>query len=292
MPEEKLPNCEGVIWSTIKPTVVEPTAKHRFTIILCHGRGSNGRTFKDEIFQSTSSKGLNLRDHFPSVKWVFPSAGLPFDPRESVEDEAQWFAISSLKNPDHEQIRQRYGISESIKYLHQITDQEIEGINGKSSRVILGGISQGCAVAIHALLSAEHRLNSFIGFCSWLPFSRLVKSDLDRYLNVETRLERFYRLVFQINIGSGERLPADVISPDFMPVQTPCFLSHNADDDIVDVKLGRSLRDALRAIDMKVTWDEHEHSDKAPRHWIHEPEGIDNLVAFLETRMGVPKETD
>jgi lysophospholipase-2 len=282
MTEGEIPNCEGVVWSTVEPTIVEPLIRHRFTVILCHGRSSTGQTFRDEIFESTSSKRMNLRNHFPSVKWVFPSAGLPFDPRESVQNEAQWFAMTSLKDPNYEQIRQRYGISESMKYLHEIIDQETEAIHGKSSRVILGGISQGAAVAILALLASQHRLNSFVGFCTWLPFSDLLASARDGPQRLDIPPWSSDRRVFQIETGSWESVgPQDFWSS----TKAPCFLSHNTDDDIVDVKLGRVLRDELRFLGMKVTWDEHEHGDEELKHWIHEPEGIDNLIKFLERRM-------
>jgi lysophospholipase-2 len=200
-----LPNCEGVVWTTVEPSVVEPTGRHHFTIVLCHGRGSTGPSFREEIFESTSTKGLSIRKHFPSGKWVFPSAGLPFDPREAVQDETRWFAMSSLKNPGHEQIRQRYGISESLKYLHRTLDQEIGEIHGKAGRVILGGISQGCAVAIHALLSSQHRLNSFVRFCSWLPFSDLAASASNGSHPAKTRLWNSYGQVFQIDWVMGKR---------------------------------------------------------------------------------------
>jgi lysophospholipase II len=296
MSEDPLPNIEGLIWSTVEPTVVEPTSKHRFTIVLCHGRGSTGRYFKDELFESVGSSGLTLREHFPSVKWVFPSAGLPIDPREYVQDEAQWFAISSLLDPDKEQLRQKYGVSQSIKYLHRIIGQETQKLNGKSSRIILGGISQGAAVAVHALLSGPNRLNSFIGFCSWLPFREVLDEFLfDSGLPVpfELRLRALYQwsLGIESTLFSSTRTgDVALAEADVLPMATPCFLSHNADDDVIDVKLGRAMRDSLRSLGMKVKWDEHENGDAVLKHWIKEPEGIDHLFAFLESRMGSPKD--
>lgn len=291
MSDQEIHNYEDVAWTAVEPTIIKPMRRHRFTIIMCHGRGSTGEAFRDEIFESTSSKALNLRSHFASVKWVFPSAGLPFDPKESVNDEAQWFAMSSLQDPALEQIRQRYGISESIKYLHEIIDQEIDTIHGKASRVILGGISQGCAVAIHALLVSQHCLNSFVGFCSWLPFSETLAFAMQASLAPRTPSWTAYRKLFGIDLGLRESITAahheEVNARDSTPTQTPCFLSHNTDDDVVDVKLGRSLRDNLRTLGMTVTWDEHKQDDEALKHWIHEPEGIDNLVKFLEKRMGL-----
>jgi hypothetical protein len=43
---------------------------------------------------------------------------------------------------------------------------------------------------------------------------------------------------------------------------------------------------------MRVTWDEHEHGDEELKHWIHEPKGMDNLIRFLEDRMGLCKDSE
>jgi predicted esterase len=125
------------------------------------------------------SSNLTLREHFPTLKWLFLSKGLPFDPRELVQDEAQWFAISSRVDLNKEQLRQEYGVSQSIKNLHRIIKQETQKLNGKSSRIILGETSQGVAVAVHALLSGPNRFKSFIGFSSWLQFRQV----LDEFLS-------------------------------------------------------------------------------------------------------------
>jgi hypothetical protein len=59
---------------------------------------------------------------------------------------------------------------------------------------------------------------------------------------------------------------------------------------LFDVKLGRAMRDSLRSFGMEVKWDEHEQGNPTLKHWIKGPEGIDHLFAFLESRMGSPKE--
>jgi lysophospholipase-2 len=201
------------------------------------------------------------------VKWLFLSAGLPFDPREPVQDEAQWFAISSRVDPNKEQLRQKYGVSQSINYLHRIIGQETQKLNGKSSRIILGGTSQGVAVAVHALLFGPNRLNSFIGFCSWRPFREVLDeflSDSGTPVPFELRL----RVLYQSSIGIesalfGPKRTGDVAlaDADVLATATPCFLSHNADDDVVDVKLGRAMRDSLKSFGMGFKWDEHEQGD-------------------------------
>ena len=182
-----IPNLEDVTWSTIEPSIVQPIARHEFTVILCHGRGSTGRNFKDEIFMSTSSTGKSLREHFPSVKWVFPSAGLPFDPREPVEYGAEWFDISSLQDPDHERERQDYGISESVKYLQQIIQQEVRILGESTSRVILGGIVS------HPSLTESVAVGSMLIFPTLLILvgvSSMNPKTLAMYIKVKALLDQ------------------------------------------------------------------------------------------------------
>ena len=109
---------------------------------------------------------------------------------------------------------------------------------------------------------------------------------------LESQLSSFYRRILKVEY-SPVILYAQVagpVQPARSPVATPCFLSHNTDDDVVDVRLGRSLRDSLRRIGMEVKWDEHEKGGPYLKHWIKEPEAVDNLIAFLESQMGAMRE--
>ena len=67
-----------------------PAGEHLHTIILLHGRGSNGEEFSEELFESQLSDGGFIRDILSNFKWVFPNArnipSAPFD-----ENMLQWF---------------------------------------------------------------------------------------------------------------------------------------------------------------------------------------------------------
>lgn len=221
------------------PHVLRPSSSHTHTIILLHGRGSNGPEFAEELFESHTSKGLNLQEHLPGWKWVFPTSHSNFSTvfREEMDE---WFDIYSLTDPNLRQELQTEGLQQSVAFVRRLVEDEINILNGDAGRVVLGGISQGCATAIRAMFSGP-KLGAFVGFCGWLPFP-------DDARDVCTNRE------------------------------TPVFLSHAQDDEVVDFELGLQLRNTLQQqLGMNVTWKQY--SDAG--HWIKEPEGFDDLLDFL-----------
>jgi len=65
------------------------------------------------------------------------------------------------------------------------------------------------------------------------------------------------------------------------PLETPVYLSHNHDDPTISIPFGEALRDGLVGLGMVVEW--HVYGDDI--HWINEPKGIDDMVAFLQRYM-------
>ncbi|KAL1981362.1 hypothetical protein VTN96DRAFT_2753 [Rasamsonia emersonii] len=83
----------------------QPTHRHTHTIILLHGRGSDGPEFASELFSCATSAadGQNLPARLPSWRWVFPTARerqYPELDEEEQEDDyvmRAWFDAYSLK---------------------------------------------------------------------------------------------------------------------------------------------------------------------------------------------------
>jgi lysophospholipase-2 len=226
------------------PHVIAPVSRHTHTIILLHGRGSNGPEFAQELFEARTSKGLSLPEHLPGWKWVFPTSQMRFS-NVFQEELVEWFDISSLTDPTLREERQTEGLQQSVAFVRQLIEEEVGTICGDAQKVVLGGISQGCATAVRTLLSSR-QLGAFVGFCSWMPFP----SDAQE-------------------ICSNKN--------------TPVFLSHAKDDDIVVFELGLQLRNVLQQeLGMDVTWRSYDDGG----HWINEPEGLDDLIAFLAAKIG------
>jgi predicted esterase len=157
----------------------------------------------------------------------------------------EWFDIYSLADPTLREELQTEGLQQSVAFVRQLVEDEVGTVGGDAQKVVLGGISQGCATAIRTLMSSR-QLGAFVGFCSWMP----LPSDAQ-------------------DICSNRN--------------TPVFLSHAKDDDIVAFELGLQLRDVLlQQLGMDVTWRSYEHGG----HWVKEPEGLDDLTDFLAANFG------
>ena len=107
--------------------------------------------------------------------------------------------------------------------------------------IILCGINHGAVIAITVLLDMGVRLCGFVGYSTWLP----------KYAQSFAHTERV--------------------------LQTQVSLAHCQDDDDIDIEYGEALKERLEDWSMLVTW----HSYAEGRHWINEPQGVDDFVKFL-----------
>lgn len=275
----------------LEPHVVLPTSIHTHTIILLHGRGGNGKGFADELFEGETFSEQSLPQHFPGFKWVFPNAKPSFS-AVFDEDLVQWFDVYSLTNPNSKEELQMDGLRESVAFVHSLIDREVE-VFGPSAgdRIILGGISQGCAVGITTLLSGACGIGAFVGFNGWMPLLSRVKGVISSPPSDHTALSErkcnhlATALRESLSITKGrkphliDRVQENVLS-DFEDehIHTPIFLSHTKDDNVVDIALGREMRRTLIALGThRVVWKQYEIGG----HWIPAPEGFQDLVQFL-----------
>ncbi|KAK0385952.1 hypothetical protein NLU13_7127 [Sarocladium strictum] len=242
-----------------------PSNSHTHTVIFLHGRGGSASALSESFFDSLDSRGRNLRDLFPSFRWVFPKAPLC----------RPWFDVADAKDLSVNEELQVGGLHASVEALKSIIAEEAEKLHGKYVRLILAGISQGASAAIHTLLHLDKshfagfdppRLGAFVGFCSRLP--------LPGQTLKQTRSMR--------DSGSG---------PDRSSVlsNTPILLEHSIDDPLAKVEDGRILRDALYDRGAHVEWIEY----PAGGHWIQSPQGIEDAADFLRRALELtPDDTD
>ncbi|KLJ06273.1 hypothetical protein EMPG_10314 [Blastomyces silverae] len=193
------------------PVTIQPLKSHRQTIILLHGRGSNGTSFGRQILSTpfppppplspNSPSGiLTLGDAFPHAKFVFPTAPQRHPQQYKSDIINQWFDLWWLRPsssatdgngdrpfPFERDSVQSSGLRESTGFLHDLLQREIALVEGGAKNVLLGGLSQGCATGLVAYLlwdgvgeGGERReaLGALVGFCGRLPFERRVRSIL------------------------------------------------------------------------------------------------------------------
>ena len=290
------------------PHVIFPTSRHTHTIILLHGRSSNGLEFAEEVFEGHTSIGLSLQEHLPGWKWVFPSSQTRYSTLFQEEMD-EWFDIYSLTNPTLREELQFEGLQQSVAFIHHLIQDEAAHV--PLANIVLGGISQGCATAVRAMLDG-HGLGAFVGFCSWMPFPSNVQnlhasiSSSQQAFDMSTLAETTQDMnnrpqeeqTLNAKKRSGLQSPGDLQSNKLFihnmtmsdhglssntATNTPVFLSHAKDDEVVDFDLGFQLRNILQQqLGMKVTWREYDDGG----HWIKEPEGFDDVLDFLKATFG------
>lgn len=277
-----------------EPYIVEPMTSHTHTVILLHGRSSEGPEFADELFSSKSSKKENLPAHFPSWRWVFPTSRERWSTVYQEEFPA-WFDIHSLTNPNTQQDIQVEGLKESTLHALEVLRREIELLGGDTGKIILGGMSQGMALALWVLLCSagktHGKLGALVGMCGWLPFANkieeLLQSDHDvsdgdtrssHAPGVENGLATAKLLLSIIECQDNIHIEAADVE---RLLSTPVLLLHGADDTWVEAGLGRQAHKILAQLGMEVKWIEYSGAENEG-HWVKEPEGFDTLISFLE----------
>jgi lysophospholipase II len=280
-----------------QPHIVLPTSDHTHTIILLHGRGSNGQEFAEELFQGESFSEQTLPQHFPGLKWIFPTAHERFS-TVFQEDLVEWFDIYSLTDPGLEEELQIDGLRESVGFVQGLVNDEAR-VFGRG-QIIMGGISQGCAVAITVLLAGGCGTAAFVGFNGWMPLMGKIKEGMTEAAEDQNALDGqkcgSLAAGLRASLGVGEAEiphPSDrALNDDSERLEeghrhTPIFLSHTVDDRVIDIALGREMRETLVELGMhRVMWKEHD----AGGHWIPEPEGFEDIVGFLSGIVGALKE--
>ncbi|KAI9824192.1 MAG: hypothetical protein M1819_000904 [Sarea resinae] len=298
-----------------EPLVIAPAGPHTHTIILLHGRGSNAERFGLELLKSRTSGGRTLPELFPGLKFIFPTAKKR---RSTVLKRVpinQWFDNYSLLDPDERQDLQYEGLHETSIFIHKIIASEAEKVT--LGRVVLGGLSQGCAAGLQALMNfydqrtlswgledddsdvisrSPLRMAGFVGMSGWLPFASAIADTSSLPPKADDGADNQEDDIFEHG-GEGQdeasasslafNLARDIASlesisllPDILPpfVHTPIFLGHGAMDEKVSVRLGEEARDTLEKLGCDVQWKAYEDLG----HWYKVPDEIDDIVEFLK----------
>jgi len=140
------------------PVVVSASAKHTATVIFLHGLGDTGHGW-------ASSVAAIRPNH---VKVVCPTANKMAVTLNSGFQMPSWFDLMSLDptGPEDEA-----GIKAAAQMVDSLIAAEIKsGI--PSSRIVLGGFSQGGALALYSALHTEHQLAGVVALSCWAPLHK------------------------------------------------------------------------------------------------------------------------
>jgi len=186
----------------------DPPASARWSVIWLHGLGADGHDFEP----LASELGLP-GDH--GVRFVFPHAPeRPVTINGGMRMRA-WYDITTADVAAGEDAE---GILASVAALEALIAREADqGV--PAARVIVGGFSQGGAIALHAGLRQRAPLAGIVALSAYLPLA--------------------------------DRIDAAALAANH---DTPVFQGHGRHDPIVPIALGEHTRDHLAALRVAPTW--------------------------------------
>ena len=129
------------------------------SIIILHGLGADGSDFAPFVDE------IDLRAVGP-VRWLFPNA-----PQQPVTINGgyvmpAWYDIRPDRSDEDEAgLRQSQALVKAV-----IRREQARGIPAR--RIVLGGFSQGCAMALLTGLRYPERLAGVVGMSGYLPLAR------------------------------------------------------------------------------------------------------------------------
>ncbi|XP_074103465.1 acyl-protein thioesterase 1 [Cotesia typhae] len=137
------------------PVVIAATTKHTATLIFFHGLGDTGHGW------ATSMGAIKA----PHMKVICPTAPTMPVTLNAGFKMPSWFDLRTLDatGPEDEE-----GIRKASEMVHGMIAEEVAaGIPSK--RIVLGGFSQGGALALYSALTFPEPLAGVIALSAWLP---------------------------------------------------------------------------------------------------------------------------
>ncbi|GAB6033484.1 acyl-protein thioesterase [Chamberlinius hualienensis] len=140
------------------PVVISASAQHTATVIFLHGLGDTGHGWASALSSIRSSY----------IKYICPTAPIMPVTLNGGCRMPSWFDLYSLDVSAPEDAE---GIKRAANCIHQLIDQEEK--NGiQSNRIILGGFSQGGALALYSALRFQKPLAGITVLSSWVPLHK------------------------------------------------------------------------------------------------------------------------
>lgn len=199
----------------------------------------------------------------------------------------QWFDNWSPVALDERPEWQIEGLRETSTYIHSLLRDAVAEVGAK--HVVLGGLSQGCAAVLIALLTWEGEpIAAAFGMCGWLPFRRQMEelarpsTSLNDSGNGKAVFEDPGAVVEVDGPTQGAEFLLEELEqlekrPAMVFQRIPLFMGHGVEDEKVPVLLGRKAVSCLRVMGMKIEWCEYEKLG----HW-YSSEMLGGVAGFAE----------
>ncbi|KAL8622444.1 hypothetical protein ACOMHN_034109 [Nucella lapillus] len=145
------------------PAVVSPVKDHKATLIFLHGLGDTGHGWAEEF-------GMLKFQH---IKCVCPHAPVQSVTLNAGMSMPSWFDIHGLNSSSSQD---EAGIKEASQTLQGLIEKE-EKSGIPSSRIFIGGFSQGGAVALYTAFAVDRPVGGVVALSTWLPLHKTLADD-------------------------------------------------------------------------------------------------------------------
>jgi len=193
--------------------VIEPRGKARASVILLHGLGADGHDLAPAMSHTGIDPQLGLR-------WILPHAAERAVGFAGGQRMRAWFDIAAddLRRAEATDLD---GLKSADTLVRGFVEREIErGV--PSNNIVIGGFSQGGALATYVALRHEKPLAGAIALSTYLA----------RNVTLEVQ-----------SMSANRGLPV--------------FAAHGTLDRVVPVSRGRELRDRLQQLGCSVEYHEY-----------------------------------
>lgn len=193
----------------LESVIINPSTPAKSSIIWLHGLGADGHDFVDIVPE------LHLSDC--ATRFIFPHAPIiPVSLNGGMPMRA-WFDLYGLSR---ESRHDEAGIKKASQAIGKlIAAEKAAGI--PSEKIILGGFSQGGAMALYTGLHYPEPLGGVFGLSTYLPS------------------QDFWQQTSAINS------------------KIPIFMAHGQSDPIVSFAIGKASAEHLTSLDYKVDWHQY-----------------------------------
>lgn len=147
---------------------VNPTTLPTASVIWLHGLGADGNDFAPIVPQLNLPKDLAVRFVFPHapVQPITINGGYPM---------RAWYDILGFAPGSREDAA---GVQASAKMVQALIEHE-QSLGVPAERIVLGGFSQGGAMALHCGLRAPERLAGILALSTYMPVADSVPDEIN-----------------------------------------------------------------------------------------------------------------
>jgi len=185
----------------LKAIVIPAVTKQTATVIFLHGLGDTGYGWSSLANEFRRDEGLS------HVKWILPHA-----PQRSITGNMgmqmpAWYDIISFDFDNREEDED--GMLKTVRSINALLSDEIDS-GTPSSRILLGGFSQGAAMSLLTGLTSERKLAGISCLSGYIPLRHKFKA---------------------MSTDNAKKLPI--------------FWGHGKDDPLVKYKMGQASAEFL-----------------------------------------------